>query len=854
MTKIPPTLVESLKSLGPRYIRVAPRSKQPVDNSWQKRENWMSADSPLLLEWLSQGGNYGVTAGFGLAILDADHEEVKAVVESKFPPSLIVETPGHQGLQYYFLSDLSRKVFLRTSTGEHAGEILTEGFMGLGPGSVHPNGQEYKLLSSAPLAKLSKDDLNKLLGIHLVPVKEIARTERTAASESKNELDIRKVLSLEGFARQGDEYYGPHPVHGSDTGHNFWVNPSKNCWHCFRHGTGGGPLLWLAVQAKLITCEAAGPGVLRGRLFKDTLRIAAEHGYTPQQPSDSAEHTDENSQASKLVNLFLKTQPLLFHDERQVPYARFRNSPSQVLRLRTMEMRAKLAGLLWETEGRVPGSEALSSASNVLQYLALKGPMHPLNNRVAWHDDAIWLDLTDGSWRAVCIRKEDWTIENEPPTIFRRYPSQLPLPDPIHGGDPWKLMTYANVKQSDQLLFMVYIGTLLIPDIPHAVLILHGPQGSTKTTLQTLVKNLIDPSSIGIGTLPRDERELIQGLDHAYLNYFDNVSSLNDWISDALCRATTGAGFSKRQLYTDDEDVIYRLQRPIGMNGINVAAQRPDLLDRSLLIELELLPDERRRQLREVQVKFGEDLSNILGGFLDTVVKALNLPDPALDRTHRMADFLSWGYRIAEALGRSGEEFLEAYEENIRDAADEAVRADVVSEILLEFLQATKGHEWNGTATALLSQIRLIADQLHISTRQKIWPKGSNALTRRLRLLKDSLLKMGYRVEFTRGQERGISITVEAGKVTKTSSKPSIPSSQGQIVDDIVDIDGISGTFPAEVLGVLHKIDGPFSGDYAVERIMAGGMSRREAEVWVKRLINDCMLVKDHEGYWRLVK
>lgn len=813
----------------------------------------MSADSPLLTEWLSEDGNYGVAAGFGLAILDADHEEVRALVESKFPPSLTVETPGHRGLQYYFLSNLSRKVFLRTSTGEHAGEILTGGFMGVGPGSIHPNGEEYRLLRDGPLAKLSRGQLNELLGIHLVPIKEVTRTERTAASERKIDLDILKVVPLGELAKQGDEYYGPHPIHGSETGHNFWVNPSKNCWHCFRHGSGGGPLLWLAVQANLITCDSAGPGALRGKLFRDVLRVAGERGYISQQTSEPIGHGHEDSQASKLVDLFLNKRPLLFHDERQVPYARLRSSPSQTLRLRTMEMRAKLAGLLWEAERKVPGSEALSSASNVLQYLALKGPMHSLSNRLAWHDGDIWLDLTDETWQAICITKAGWMIESDPPTLFRRYPSQLPLQEPVHGGDPWKLLSYVNVKQTDQLLFMVYIGTLLIPDIPHAVLINHGPQGSTKTTLQTLVKDLIDPSAVGVGTLPRDERELIQALDHAYLNYFDNVSWLNDWVSDALCRATTGAGFSKRQLYTDDEDVIYRLQRPIGMNGINVAAQRPDLLDRSLLIELESVPEEKRRQLREVQMKFEEDRPNILGGFLDTIVKALNLPEPILDRTHRMADFLSWGYRIAEALGRSGQEFLRAYEENIRDSADEAVRADVVAEILLQFLGA-KDQRWEGTATTLLGELRSKADELHISTRQKSWPKGPNALTHRLHLLKDPLLKMGYDVQFTRGQERLISVNFESGKVPKTLSGPSTSSNQSQITDGIDDGDDNSETFPAKALGALRKIKGPFSDDYAVEQIMRNGFGRVEAEAWVKRFVNEGLLATDPEGYLRMIK
>ena len=560
------------------------------------------------------------------------------------------------------------------------------------------------------------------------------------------------------------------------------------------------------------------------------------------------------SQANRLVKLFLEKKPVLFHNERRVPYARLPSSPPQILRLRSSEVRTRLAGLLWEAEEKAPGGEALSSALNVLHHLAIKGPMHPLHNRVAWHKEAIWLDLTDERWRVVRIAKEGWTMELDPPIIFRRYTSQLPLAEPIHGEDPWRLLEYVNIQEKDRLLFMVYLTSLLIPDIPHAVLVLHGPQGSAKTTLMALVKNLIDPSAVGVGTLPRDEREIVQALDHSYLNYFDNVSSLKDWMSDAFCRATTGMGFSKRQLYTDDDDMVYQFMRPVGINGINVAATRPDLLDRGLLIGLDPIPDDKRRQLKEVQEKFIRDLPLILGGLLDTIVKVLNIPEPKLDRTYRMADFLSWGYRIAEALGRSGEEFLQAYEENIREAAEEAVRADIVAEALLEFLEAPHDHAWQGTATALLSELRLKAEELHISTRQMAWPKGSNALTRRLRILKDPLRRIGYAVDFTRGQKRVVTISHETGKVPKTPSISSTPSRLGQPADDLDDVDDSHETFPASAVGVLRKIKGLMSHDYAVEQIMKVGVDRVKAESWVKHMIDEGLLAKDPEGYLRLVK
>ena len=79
--------------------------------------------------------------------------------------------------------------------------------------------------------------------------------------------------------RAGAEVRGSHPLHGSDSGKNFAVNTSKNCWHCFRHNSGGGPLEWLAVEAGLISCQDAKPGCLGNGLFKKVLGIARDQGF-----------------------------------------------------------------------------------------------------------------------------------------------------------------------------------------------------------------------------------------------------------------------------------------------------------------------------------------------------------------------------------------------------------------------------------------------------------------------------------------------------------------------------------------------------------------------------------------------
>ena len=50
---------------------------------------------------------------------------------------------------------------------------------------------------------------------------------------------------------------------------------------------------------------------------------------------------------------------------------------------------------------------------------------------------------------------------------------------------------------------------------------LHGEQGSAKSTLQELIKMLVDPSIVNTLTFPRDINELIQQLSHNYIAYYD---------------------------------------------------------------------------------------------------------------------------------------------------------------------------------------------------------------------------------------------------------------------------------------------------------------------------------------------
>jgi len=224
-------------------------------------------------------------------------------------------------------------------------------------------------------------------------------------------------------------------------------------------------------------------------------------------------------------------------------------------------------------------------------------------------------------------------------------------------------------------------------------------------------------------------------------------------MSDTLCRAATGGGFTKRELYTDDDDIIYNFKRCVGLNGINIAAQRGDLLDRILLVGLQDIPKSRRRTEKQLLAEFESCKAEILGGFLDTLVKAIRIyPTVNPKELFRMADFTRWGCAIAKALGSSEEDFIDAYEEKVRTQIEEAAYASPVAMVLMDRMRSIvevggANTNWEGTPSKLFTALTKHAkDELGISTRQKAWPKAPHILVRQLNELAPSLKALGLEV------------------------------------------------------------------------------------------------------------
>ena len=371
--------------------------------------------------------------------------------------------------------------------------------------------------------------------------------------------------------------------------------------------------------------------------------------------SEESGKDGKKSQADVLVELVTKQDPYLFHDRLQEPFAVVKASDhEEIRRVRSVHFKRWMLRLYWATVKKAPNAEAVANARAVIESMAcFDGSEHEVHNRVAWANGNLYYDLSDGKWRVVEITPEGWKILDHPPVYFRRMDHQMPQTEPVAGGNVHEVFDFVNIpERADQILFLSVLVSSFVPGIPHPIPILHGEQGSAKSYTLKILRRLIDPSQPEVLSFPRDTKELVQKLDHHWCGYFDNVSNLSDWVSDMLCRAVTGEGFSKRRLYTDDEDVIFSFQRCLGLNGVTLVATKPDLLDRSILFGFERIPPHRRKREAELDMQFEKARGRILGAIFDALVQAMETHAHVdLSELPRMADFAVWGTAIAEALG-----------------------------------------------------------------------------------------------------------------------------------------------------------------------------------------------------------
>ena len=276
----------------------------------------------------------------------------------------------------------------------------------------------------------------------------------------------------------------------------------------------------------------------------------------------------------------------------------------ETLPVHSKGFRRWLRRLYRERTGRGATQEALTHVEENLDAQAACAVQRKVYLRTATREGRLYIYLCDRSRRVVEIDSEGWRVLRDAPAVrFRRPKTTGPLPEPV-GGDAGEglsaLRRFLNMGEGDFVLCVAWLLASLRDTGPYPLLVLTGEQGSAKSTAAKLLKSLVDPASPPTTGMPRSERDTVIAARNRHILAYDNLSGLPIWLSDTLCRISTGEGYATRALYTNDEEVVVEVSRPVILTGIENPSIRGDLADRSLIVRLAPISDADRRTESEL--------------------------------------------------------------------------------------------------------------------------------------------------------------------------------------------------------------------------------------------------------------
>lgn len=709
--------LEYRNKFGWSVIPLKPKSKVPLIK-WEEFQKRLATEEEII-EWFTKNpnANIGIVTGriSNLVIVDVEKSG-----DTKGYPSTVICKTGGGGYHFYYEypidEQLNCKLRFRKLT-----DLKAEGGYIVAPFSIHETGSKYNWSVSPDQAEIADfpEDL----------LKEIKNKAPVKAN-----MEIIKEGVGEGQRNESATRYAGYLL--TKTEDDKWETE-----------------VWI----KLLDWNQKNEPPLEEQELRGVFESVSKI-------EKQKRKEDINKRQIDILKELVcsKNDITIFVDQFDEAYVEVKiNGHKEVIKCDSGRFKNWLVKNYWDKTNEIPNSENANKVISLLQAEAIFGDKrYELSLRVAFKGNSIWYDLTDRNYRAVEITENGWKIIDDAPILFKRNSVQEAQVIPGAGGTVQILSDFINIRDEDQrILNQVSIVANFVPNIPRPLHMYIGSQGSAKSTASKVEKSITDPSKIELITLNGELRELSQQLDQNYFLAFDNITALNSRTSDALCRAVTGGGFSKRKLYTDADNVFFAFKRAIVLNGINTVGSKPDLLDRSLMFHLEEIKEEDRKAEEDFWKEFESKKAELLGAIFDTLSKALKiLPTINLKQIPRMADFTRWGCAIAEALGYTKEQFLNAYAKNLGIQNRQAIEDSPVASCIIAFMK-WKNASWLGTASSLLKELKTIAEREEIDIKSKSFPKSPSLLSREIGIVGMNLLSEGIKIERIRQREWKIEIT-----------------------------------------------------------------------------------------------
>ncbi|MBT8360432.1 MAG: hypothetical protein KJO32_05710, partial [Deltaproteobacteria bacterium] len=188
----------------------------------------------------------------------------------------------------------------------------------------------------------------------------------------------------------------------------------------------------------------------------------------------------------------------------------------------------------------------------------------------------------------------------------------------------------------------------------------------------------------------RNMQDIYVDANNNYMLSYDNTSGIKQSTSNALCQTATSGGHASRAHYTNADEFVVDVMRPVMINGLAEAAARQDLIDR--LIQVELQRIDRATVVPEsvLMARFEAERPIILGALYDLSCRVQQeLSTMNVTELPRMADFGLLCEAITKVYGWN-HSLLDVYNNNRKGAMLGAMDDERIIGILLKWKQCIR--------------------------------------------------------------------------------------------------------------------------------------------------------------------
>jgi hypothetical protein len=511
-----------------------------------------------------------------------------------------------------------------------------------------------------------------------------------------------------------------------------------------------------------ITCVLTDAALSTG-LENDEISSALNSAkkYAKENESEKRGRPRKSRQAMEL----LKKYPLCRYKQ-----DRFMIRDNQALLIGSQAYKEFVSGEYFKATGDPLTSVQLDEVSSIHKAHAGEAEERQVYIRTATPTSAkTYIDLNDGKNTIIEVDTEGWRVSHNPPVIFKRPLNMGTLPFPESDGTIELLREIFNLERQEDFPVIVAALAYILRGRPenrgsYPIVVATGIEGSAKTTFMKVVKNLIDPGTPETRTPPNDIKDLFIAANNGLVLSLDNISYINREMSDALCSLTTGGGFARKKNYTDDEEQIFDLCRPILLNGISFD-RAPDLLSRSLIIELRAIPPKDRKAEDEIWERVENCRASVFGGLLSLISGAMRQEQAVKKENYllpRLADLGRFSFALERGNGWEEGKIASALNSTYNAALADNAEGHPLFPIVINIVHE-KG-SWRGSATDLFNEVnkRLTDDTVR---RLNLWPKTVETLAKTIKRNYNVFASKGIRVNQTRSNgERRWELSTSDGK------------------------------------------------------------------------------------------